>query len=76
MNVLLDECLPRKLKYDLPGHTAFCEKIDTDECRHGGLSSINAISFFMQTAIVSQPYQKWVGGNQERRAVALSRDHF
>jgi len=21
MNVLLDECLPRKLKYDLPGHT-------------------------------------------------------
>jgi hypothetical protein len=33
--------------------TAFCEKIDTDECRHGGLSSINAISFFMQTAIKS-----------------------
>ena len=21
MKVLLDECLPRKLKYDLPGHT-------------------------------------------------------
>jgi hypothetical protein len=21
MNVLLDECLPRKLKYDLPGHS-------------------------------------------------------
>ena len=23
MKVLLDECLPRKLKYDLPGHTVF-----------------------------------------------------
>jgi hypothetical protein len=34
-----------------PETTAFCEKIDTDECRHRGLSSINAISFFMQTAI-------------------------
>jgi hypothetical protein len=35
----------------LNASTAFCEKIDTDECRHRGLSSINAISFFMQTAI-------------------------
>ncbi len=46
MNVLLDECLPRKLKYELPGHTvSTVSEMGWTGTRNGALLRLAESSF-------------------------------